>query len=41
LLTHSGLVSVQLQPPGSDTVTDPGATPSVPVPVNGKQPTPA
>jgi phage portal protein BeeE len=37
LLTHSGLVSVQLQPPGKDTVAQPGIDKVSPQPVNGKQ----
>ena len=41
LLTHSGLVSVQLQPPGKDTVTQPGVDKVSPVPTNGAQPVPA
>jgi phage portal protein BeeE len=41
LLTHSGLVSVQLQPPGKDTVADPGVPKVEPVPVNGTTPVPA
>jgi HK97 family phage prohead protease len=36
LLTHSGLVSVQLQPPGADTVKSPGDAKVVPVPTNGR-----
>jgi hypothetical protein len=38
LLTHSGLVSVQLQPPGKDTVAQPGVDKVSPVPTNGTQP---
>jgi phage portal protein BeeE len=40
LLTHSGLVSVQLQPPGKDTVADPGVD-KVDPQLNGKAPVPA
>lgn len=40
LLTHSGLVSVQLQPPGKDTVQEPGVDKVDPV-LNGKAPIPA
>lgn len=41
LLTHTGLVSVQLMPPGTDNVADPGVdkvSPQPTPPTNGKQP---
>jgi phage portal protein BeeE len=41
LLTHSGLVSVQLQPPGKDSVQTPGVDKVDPVTTNGKAPAPA
>jgi hypothetical protein len=38
LLKHSGLVSVQLQPPGKDTVAEPGVDKVSPKPANGAVP---
>jgi hypothetical protein len=38
LLTHSGMVSVQLHSPGANTVETPGANKVSPVPVNGSVP---
>ena len=41
LLTHSGLVSVQLHPPGADTVAAPGIAKVEPVPIPPAGPQPA
>jgi phage portal protein BeeE len=38
LLTHTGMTSVQLMPPGKDTVSNPGVDKVSPQPTNGTQP---